>query len=262
MKLLIDVGNTYLKWSVASNDGLTESRRRFYFEYAPVQQFERLLIKESASCDSIIMVSVLGDEFNDKAHEIARKYDLFFTQVRSEEVLSGVTNAYDEPHKLGADRFVAMIGAYHLSNKQQGKEKACIIVDSGTATTIDAVDKQGKHLGGLILPGLDLCRRSLLQNTKQLSRWGKPENNIELTCHLFSTNTVDAIHSASILGLSGAVEQISLNMKKEIQLLDNQIQVDIYLCGGSAEIILPYLQFKFKLQKDLIMQGLKVVTGC
>ena len=256
--LLIDAGNSSLKWSILKNQHLSEQQSCFYSEHTAIQQFKKLLENKASSCDHILMVSVQGTEFNQKARQIAQEHSLSFRQIKSVQSLAGVTNAYDEPHKLGTDRFVAMIAAYHLNNEQQ--QKACIIIDSGTATTIDAVDANGNHLGGLILPGIDLCSSSLLQNTQQLALWGKAKNQTEFKPKLFSKNTIDAIGSASIFGLSGAIQQICLNMEKAIRQEDKNISITKFLCGGSAELLLPFMDSDFHLQKDLIMLGLQVIS--
>ena len=264
MKLLIDAGNTCLKWAILDGQFLSEQQRCFYSKKTATKQFsdllEELFEKQNVSISDIIMVSVLGDMFNQQAHKTALYYCSSFSHIQSIEVLVGVKNAYDDPSKLGADRFVGLIAAYHLSNKRQEKKKACIIVDSGTATTIDAVDAQGQHLGGLILPGLDLCSRSLLKNTQQLPLWGAADSSKDLKCNLFSTNTSDAIYTASILGLSGAIEHISLKMEDEIKSKEGSVQVDKYLCGGSTQEIFPYLNSDFQPQEDLIMLGLKLIA--
>ncbi len=271
-RLLIDAGNTCIKWMLANDLALPEQQRCFYASQTPIQQFERLLtslqsgeVKGYAKSHTkdyaeIVMVSVLGESFNQQAKEIALTFGKPLLQIKSSKQLLGVSNAYEEAHKLGADRFVAMIGAYHLSNNQQKTKKACIIVDAGTATTIDAVNAKGDHLGGLILPGNELCKLSLLKNTQQLSKWGTSKNQEKPDCKLFSTNTADAIHSASILGLSGAIEQISLNMERELKTRNEDISVDRYLCGGSARIISSYLKSDFLLQEDLVMQGLNIIS--
>jgi len=260
MTLLIDVGNSSLKWSLLKNHSLTKQQSCFYLKKTAIQQFRALLEKKGTSCHHIVMVSVQGTEFNQEAHNIALKYSLSLEQIKSTKSLAGVTNAYDEPHRLGTDRFVAMIAAYHLSNKQQKSRKACIIIDSGTATTIDAVDSLGNHLGGLILPGVDLCSSSLLQNTQQLPLWGKAQSQNEFEPNLFSTNTVDAISSASIFGLSGAIQHICLKMEKAIKRKDKNTVIDKFLCGGSTELLLPYLDSDFQPQKDLMMQGLQFIS--
>jgi len=267
--LLIDAGNSALKWATLQNQHLSKQQSYFYSEKTAIQELNTLLESQANSYQKIMMVSVLGDDFNQEAQQVAKKLLFDFKQIKSIKKLAGVTNAYDEPHKLGADRFVAMIAGYHLSNylskKQQQNSNACIIIDSGTATTIDAVDAQGNHLGGLILPGVDLCSNSLLQNTQQLPLWGKTQypyqpHQKNFKPKLFSSNTVDAITSASIFGLSGAIQQICLNMEKAIKHKDKNIRINKLLCGGSAESLLPYLDADFNLRKDLIMQGLKVIA--
>ncbi len=260
--LLVDAGNSSIKWAFLQNHSLSVQQREFYRRQEPVQVFENLIRKNQDSCDAVVMVSVLGDKFKQAASHLAKKYSLKFLQVKSQKFLAGITNAYTEPHKLGADRLLAMIAAYHLNNKRQTDRKACIIIDSGTATTIDAVDPQGNHLGGLILPGVDLCSRSLLQNTQQLQAWAEPENQMKRQASVFSSNTADAIANASIYGLAGAIEHICLKMEKQIKASDNFAvnSINKFICGGAAEFLLPYLDGEYQLEKNLLMQGLQIIS--
>lgn len=261
--ILIDAGNTCLKWAFFDDDVISKQQHLFYSKQTAIQKFQNLVQKHNEVSNTIIMVSVLGDKFNREASAIAEQHTLPIKQIKSVRLLAGLTNAYDQPHKLGADRFVAMIAAYHLSNKEKNNNNACIIIDTGTATTIDAVDEQGIHLGGLILPGLDLFSQSLLNNTQQLSLWGKLEKHSiqkDTKYSFFSTNTTDAINSASIYGLSGAIDHITTKMEHSIKQ-GHEVHVNRFLCGGSAKALLPYLDSKYILQKDLIMQGLKIASG-
>jgi len=258
--LLVDAGNSSLKWSMLENQKLGEYHSCFYHNDTAIQKFQHLLEKNSDDCDQIIMVSVQGEQFNQKALQLAQAYSLPLRQVKSTQYLAGLNNAYEEPDKLGADRFVAMIAAYNLSNKLQQNKNACIIIDSGTATTIDAVDSQGNHLGGLILPSVSLCTSSLLQNTKQLPLWGKTQKQNRYQPKLFSKNTKDAINSASIFGLCGAIQNICFKMENTIRQGNKNTSIDRFLCGGAAEFLSPYLDFEFQLQNDLIMRGLQVIS--
>jgi type III pantothenate kinase len=147
-----------------------------------------------------------------------------------------------------------MVAAHNLSNNQ-----ACIVVDSGTATTIDAVDAQGQHLGGVILSGLDLCSQSLLNNTELLASHSKSKDIVEPK--LFSNNTKQAIASGSLFGLAGAIDTICLNMEKEIQNKSmSSKDINKIICGGSAKTLLPHLNVNFLLEEDLVMQGLRIIS--
>ena len=251
--LLIDAGNSSLKWAVLKKDGsLTTQEKVFYADKTPLQCFENLINKQSQQCNALLMVSVLGSDFAKNVEALTAKASMQFYSVKSQKKLAGLKNAYAEPHKLGADRFVAMIAAYHLGNKE-----ACIVIDAGTATTIDAIDANGQHLGGLILPGIQLCSSSLLENTALLPLWNKDDETF--TPELFSKETSQAIASASVIGLAGAIESICSKMANEL-LVDSSQPIKRILCGGDAEAILPFMESDYEHQKDLLMIGLKTIA--
>ena len=261
-KLLIDAGNSSLKWALLevhppTFKGCLSSKMHsvLYAEKSPRDVFKDVLAMQQISdIDTVVMVSVLGDDFSYSSKELCTQYSLELALVKSTAQLAGITVAYNQPHKLGADRLVAMIAARHLANNH-----ACIVVDAGTATTIDAVDAQGQHLGGLILSGLDLCSQSLLKNTELLASRNDSKQSFEPK--LFSSDTKQAIASGSLFGLAGAIDTICLSMEKEIQnkLMDS-IAIKKFICGGSAKELTPYLKTEFIFMEDLVMQGLKIIS--
>jgi len=257
--LLVDAGNTSIKWSYLEKNVISKQRCYFYNDQSPISLFDKILSKKKEECTKVILVSVLGNIFNEKAAYIAKTAALAFTNIKSKSRLANVKNSYIEPEKLGADRFVAMIAAYHLVNNDKQDRKACIIIDSGTATTIDAIDVNGYHLGGLILPGLTLCQSSLLDNTQQLSDWNR--QGLEITPTIFAKETTEAIISASIFGLSGAIDNICKMMEIEICNLNQKNTVDRIICGGGAKKVLPYIDSGYSHQEDLIMIGLSVILN-
>lgn len=259
-KLLIDAGNSGIKWALLDtlldSGQLSNMQSCLYGNNTPFDKFKDIFEQqqEKSKIDEIIMVSVLGDNFIAATKKLSQDAQLKFINTKPSIQLAGVTSAYSEPHKLGTDRLVAMIAAYHLE-----KSQASIVIDSGTATTIDAVDAQGQHLGGLILPGLDLCSQSLLEKTEMLTSFNESKHEHEP--NIFSTNTKQAIASGSLFGLVGAIESICLKIEKEIQQKNNSSMViKKLICGGSASKLLPYLSKEFKYHEDLLMQGLKIIS--
>ncbi len=259
MHLLIDAGNSSLKWTTLKKNGSLSRQQTLYYDSSPILTFKKILKKNCSTNDSVTMVSVLGESFDTEAQEISKFYSLRFNNIVSTQKLGNITNAYKVPHKLGADRFVAMIGAYHLMNQEKKQKKACIIIDSGTATTIDAVDHTGQHMGGLILPGLNLCSSSLLKNTQLLPQWS--QKNKKSTPVLFAKNTTDAIYSASIMGLSGAIDTICNNMERAIIKQSNTASVQRIICGGGSQTLLPLLNANYLLQQNLLMHGLNIIIN-
>ena len=250
--LMIDAGNSSAKWCLLIDDKLTDQQHCSYKDKPAHQCVDDIINQQAKAVDAVFIVSVLGDAFikQIKGNGLFNKLKLH--HVESKKSFAGIQNGYDEPQKLGTDRFVAMIGAKH----NYPENKAFIIIDSGTATTIDALDHTGKHLGGLILPGVSLCTESLLKNTQQLPLWG--QNQQHNKPELFAKNTSQAIQSASILGLAGAINSVSQAMEKELSSTTKVIKI---ICGGNAKILKPHLQSSYKVNENLVMLGLKVIAG-
>lgn len=258
--LLIDAGNSSLKWALLDAEELSEQTSLPYGENSPIDKYEEAIKSSTGVIDSLVMVTVLGEKFTYMAEKIATQKKLDFKNIESVKELAGIKNAYKEPHKLGADRFVAMIAAYHLSNIETNQKQACIIIDSGTATTIDAVDHNGQHLGGVILSGLHLCTNSLLDNTEQLPMWNNHTTKVEVS--IFSKETTHAIASGCLIGLAGAIDNICLKMEKEVQSHTNEQNTSVVkiLSGGASEKLLCHMQPGYHLHENLIIFGLKTIT--
>ncbi len=132
----------------------------------------------------------------------------------------GVRNGYSSTSQLGSDRWAALISAWHMVKGQ------CLVVNSGTATTIDTLSGQGEFVGGLILPGVELMRHSLAGATDQLK--SAPGEYVP-----FPLNSADALYSGAIQASCGAIE-------RQYNLLDND-SAPVILSGGAARILQPCL---------------------
>ena len=253
--LLIDCGNTYFKWCFFDGKNLTKLQNLHHADRSEIEAFKELIDSQSSHCDSVVMVSVLGEIFSAGAKLITQDAGLSLLEAHSQENLAGVRNGYQQPEKLGSDRLVAMIGAYELIDDLQ----ACIVIDSGTATTIDAIDETGQHLGGVIFPGLELSLKSLSSNTEQL-----PEldiNELKLDTNGLATDTTQAIASGCLLGLAGGIDGICNKIQRQLEVTSFQpsIEVKRIICGGGARALLPHLEHDYVYHENLIMLGLKKI---
>ena len=253
--LLIDCGNTYLKWCVLDTDNLTAQQSLNHQEVSVLEIFKDLIESQASSCDSIVMVSVLGDVFLAGAKRLAEDANYSLLNAQSDDTLINVTNGYSKPENLGNDRLVAMISAYTLANDSQ----ACIVIDSGTATTIDAIDETGQHLGGVIFPGLELSLESLGENTELPPKLNSNDQAIE--ANGLATDTPQAIASGCLLSLASAIDGICNKMQRQIEENSSQTSVTVrkILCGGGAKALLPYIENSYDYHENLIMLGLKKI---
>jgi type III pantothenate kinase len=158
----------------------------------------------------------------------------------------GITNRYRQPTQLGCDRFAAAIGAHALWPGQ-----ALVVATCGTATTVDAITADGIFLGGMILPGLGLMAAALAKNTAQLPQLSQVARGAgRITA--FADNTDDAIVSGCIAAQTGAIEHA-------VAAHGGHGAVKCILSGGAAEWIAPHLAVPCTRADNLVLTGLQVV---
>jgi type III pantothenate kinase len=154
----------------------------------------------------------------------------------------GVRSAYAQPEKLGVDRWLSVIAAYHRA------AGAACVVDAGTALTLGVVDARGQHLGGLIAPGLGTQRRSLRKETQVRAQDGQD------SLAWLGTDTDMAVAWGTLHGVLGLIERVYAGIWREHEGI-----VPI-LTGGEAEILRPYLDPAWQLAPDLVLEGLARVA--
>ena len=157
MILEIDAGNTFIKWRLLDGDNVTSRGKLFTGDK------DWKLPSAWKEASSARIASVAGDELNCKLDAEVQKCcgesPVFAAATRQ---TAGVVNSYDDHSRMGVDRWLVMLAAYNDCNK------ACCIVDCGSAITVDYVAADGQHQGGYIIPGLRLMRGTLLQNTAEI----------------------------------------------------------------------------------------------
>jgi type III pantothenate kinase len=159
--------------------------------------------------------------------------------VAAREAQCGVRNGYSNVSRLGSDRWAALIAAWHLIGG------SCLVVNSGTATTVDALSGKGEFTGGLILPGVELMQRSLCTATAQLQA-GQGEYAA------FPRNTADALFSGAIQASCGAIE-------RQHALLDDD-GAPVLLSGGAAGVLRAHLNLPLRIVDNLVLHGLLLIA--
>jgi type III pantothenate kinase len=155
----------------------------------------------------------------------------------------GVTNGYDHPNRLGVDRWVALIGARQRL-LARGTPKPALVVMVGTAVTVDAIDADGRFLGGLILPGFGLMLRALEMGTAGLK---VPTGDVVD----FPKNTSDALMSGGAAALAGAIER---QHRRLVQVTGASAL--LLMTGGAAVKLAPLVHPPFEIVDSLIFEGL------
>ena len=228
MILCLDAGNTRLKCGLFDGNGW---RMQGALNY---QAFDDLVAELPTKPTRIIACNVAGEAIRRRIEELADSLDLPLYWLASSAAACGVSNGYDSPEQLGADRWAALIAA------RAQHAGPCVVVMAGTATTIDAIDGDGRFCGGLILPGLSLMRAALAGNTAALPHAAGHYQPLP-------TNTDDAIISGAIHATLGAIERI------HAALDDNALCL---LSGGAAAELAPYMRPPTRLIDNLVLEGL------
>ena len=247
--LLIDAGNSRLKWSLLHGGGRSAQQSCSYEPGKPVPAAAlaclQALLAQQAGVEQLVLVHVLGHAFTTGLVALGERHHCRVLVVQSQAHHAGVTNAYARPEHLGADRFVGLLAARRLVPAQ-----AAIVIDCGTAVTLDGLQADGIHCGGLILPGLGLLGQALTSRT-QAAHMAELDMSRPM---VFADNTRQAMGSGCLLGLAGALEGIRRRM--QMQLGADTVTL---LCGGDAGRLHALLERpeQVRLVPDLLMAGLQ-----
>lgn len=240
MKLLIDAGNTRIKWALVNEDGWLRSGVLLVGQASELPG----LFADLQDTMQIWVSNVAGEEVAHHIRNIRAGQPALAHFVVAQKMQCGVRNGYSNAVQLGSDRWAALIAAWGLV---QGK---CLVVNCGTAITIDALSGQGEFLGGLIMPGVELMQRSLSGATDQLkSAHLKPGQGKYAQ---FPLNTADALFSGAIQAGCGAIQ-------RQHVLLDDD-DAPVVLSGGAAEVLRGHLNLPLRVADNLVLQGLLLIS--
>lgn len=243
--LLVDAGNSRLKWSELDAAGALSDQQALAYAGRPALAGFIELLDAFPEATHITLVHVLTHLFEASVLDACAERGINLHIARSVASAYGITSGYQAPETLGADRFVGLVAARHLV----GNHAACIVIDCGTAVTIDAVDKHGQHMGGLIMPGLQLAADALI---------ARAQNPLSLSFEhpgIFADGTARAIGGGCLFGLVGAIEGICLRMQHSMDMPLTRI-----LTGGDAAHLRVWMPEDCLLIPDLLMQGLRYMT--
>jgi type III pantothenate kinase len=237
MKLVMDVGNSRIKWAGFGAAGLGPG--------AAVNRSEQLeAVLEAGLGDTgppsdILICSVAGSEFNDQLERwMVARWGRRPGWFRSEPETMGIVNGYPEPAQLGADRWAAVIGARSLVSGPVG------VIDCGTAATLDVLDGDDRHLGGLITPGLELAQQSLLTSTANVRAAAARVAGV------LGRSTAECVANGTSLGLAGALE-------RWMREVDDSVDGVAWLAtGGGWPRVRATISRSIEYDPDLVLRGL------
>lgn len=238
MNLLLDIGNSRFKWAVEGSDGGYVTVALDYRQPGFLAELHRSWLAIDPP-QTVAIASVSNRQLFESLVSLSQtlwpQSRLLLPQASA--AAFGVKNAYQQAEKLGVDRWLAIIAAHH-----HYAGNLCI-VDCGTAVTVDALQADGRHLGGLICPGLNLMKQSLVTNTAELEFSSQAYGNS------LGTATDVAIANGVCVAVSGLIEQTMRNLDADYRLL---------LTGGDAANIAGSLSVQYLLDLDLVLKGLSI----
>ena len=238
MKLLLDLGNTRLKWALHDGSAtLAHGAAAWHEDVANALSAAWPGLPPTAAAFGASVVDAERERLI--ARSVATAFGRDVTWLRTPAEACGVRNAYAEPQRLGVDRFLAMVAA------RADGIAPCVLAGVGTALTLDALAADGRHLGGLIAPGPRLMQQSLLGATAQV-RPAHAGAIVEA-----ADNTADAVASGCWLAAAALVERFAARMAPALGGAPA-----LRLGGGDAETLRPLLATPAQLVHDGVLRGL------
>lgn len=240
MILAIDAGNSRIKWGLRQAGTWVQVGSCATFDGQALADWAETL--HGHALDRILVSNVAGVDAKARIEAALVDAAVLPEFIVSRPMQCGVRSSYDDPVMLGCDRWAALIGAHALL------PGASLVVNAGTALTVDALTEEGLFLGGIIAPGIELMRRALDEHTAGLKlRPGE--------VRFFPSNTGDAIMSGAVHAAAGAIERMGVFMRE-----GGHESLRIILSGGSAAQLQPMLSFPVVVIDNLVLEGLAAIA--
>lgn len=240
MNLLVDIGNTRLKWATYQDGRIGEIQSVAHGESGLAQELVSAWVRMHPPT-RVTMSSVVPGPIATLRTWIRRHWGVPLDEVLVTAEAFGIRCGYSQPAQLGVDRWVAVIGARTLNDGD------LCVVDCGTAITVDGLTRDNHHAGGFIIPGLALMRRALAMGTENL-----PDVS-GAACTAPAFNTRDAILGGTLHATVGGVRSALCAMRQTLAWKD---EPKIFLTGGESRRLQPYLEFAATVVPNLVFLGL------
>ncbi len=245
---VIDAGNARIKWARALEGRLSNQGAALH-----AGRLEQALHELAAAVPSrprrVLVANVATESVaagvRDVVHKVTGRMPLF---ARTTTEALGVRCAYDDPERLGVDRWVALLAARAMVDGP-----VCVI-SAGTAVTFDALDDGGQHLGGLIFAGPRLCAEALLNGTRYIGptsgRASAPSDR-----QLLGRSTEEGVSHAGLLGVAAGLDRAVATVNRMVAG-----PPQVLLCGGDAAELHGWLETAVEIRADLVLEGLALLA--
>lgn len=244
MKLLLDIGNTRVKWANLQEGVLSAQQAAAHNGH--LSEFADRYLSAMSAPESVVAATGLAAPAGSQLQQwVSEHWACPVVFLTTPQEACGVTNAYARPSDLGIDRWLDLLACHHFV-----KNDACVI-DCGTALTVDAIRADGTHLGGCIVPGLAMMRASLNQ-TGQINITDHNLNDLSSV----NTSTKAGVYCGTLYAAIKAVDAIVAEMKKVLAA-----DMQCIITGGEAEVIRPLLAVKTVYEKDWSLKGMMIAVS-
>jgi type III pantothenate kinase len=249
MTFLADVGNTHIKWAHIADRGLVDIGRAAH-EVVDSDDSEFLAAALQSEDRRIVIANVAGAEFAARLRASlgARgDFDLRFIEPAMQG--HGVRCAYTDPSRLGADRWVGIIAAHRLHDGP-----ACII-DAGTTVTLDAVTRDGLHLGGLIMAGPEMAAAALQRETRGIGKTNVAES-LPRGIDILGRSTGTAVAHGTMIAIAAGLDRALAEVAAAVGELPA-----VVLTGGGGAALRPWLENAVSYRPHFILEGLALIAS-
>jgi type III pantothenate kinase len=233
MILCIDAGNSRIKWRLTDNGKSIAEGAQLTNKSL---EGEALDLSEIESPSEIRIANVAGEEvFARLKQQLQSQFSAPIRLAQASSTLGELSCAYEDPQSLGVDRWLAVAAAYHKYNQP------LMVVDAGTAITVDIIGPGGQHVGGYIFPGLTMMHDALWKNTSDVRVVGSGTEELWIP----GKNTQQAVNKGCLLAAASAIETLAA-----------QFPVRIVITGGDAKVISQAISLDADNHTNLVIDGL------
>ena len=248
MILVIDVGNTRLKWAWLTSTGLSDQQAILHRGAKP-GMWRAALFESGQKPTRVLCSNIAGLKMAKTLSRLAKKtFRVEVEIITAAAEFQGLTNGYLNPNLLGSDRWLALIGAWTKARS------ALCVVDVGTAVKVDSVDAAGRYLGGLIVPGIHMMREALMSKTSDIAE--AAAHSTPSMAGVLANNTLGAVSRGAVFALAGLADRTA-----EVIEQNTGVKPKLFITGGDAGMIIGTMRTKGEIVPDLVLQGLAVIAA-
>ncbi len=268
--LVVDAGNTRIKWAIftrragmhkcrqrqdaGSDQGVLDNAAQAerpphsadHFQTFAAQHWTPLVRPAR-----VVVANVAGADFGATlAAWVKQTWDIEAEFVVPQRNACGINNAYLDPQKLGVDRWASMIAAH------RNIKGAVCVIGCGTAITFDVLTASGEHQGGLIVPGLTLMRRALLENTQDIfNKMGDGMDDESSQTAILARDTQGGVNGGTLYTVISVIDRVTADLAAELGKGMTRV-----ITGGDAPALLPLLAGSYRHEPLLVLQGLSMIA--